>query len=256
MCTVVIRVPEPGAGAVRVLAVRDEDPQRPWRPLGAWWPDRPTVRGIMDELAGGAWLAADDSGLAVLLNRAGGADGPVLTSRGHLVLDSLAGRHLPRPLTTLGFNLVKVTADGARVTSWQGGTPQVIDLAPGTHMMAHDDVNDPATARVMAWLDAFAAAPTAAGSDGRWWDGWLTILAESTDLGPLDDRAIIRDNRPHGYPTLSLLVSVASVSQDGVEVSMATLDEPGRWNDRGLQMSQGPTHPATCAPRLPGSRVP
>lgn len=236
MCTVVIRVPEPGAGDVRMLAVRDEDPQRPWRPLGPWWPDRPNVRGVMDELAGGAWLAADDATLAVLLNRAGGADVPAPTSRGSLVLDSVARRPLPHPLTTLGFNLIQAAGDGVRVTSWQGGTPKVVDLAPGTHMVAHDDVDDPATARVGAWLDAFAAAPTAAGSGGRWWDDWLAILAESTDLGPLDDRAIIRDNRAHGYPTLSLLVSVASVSREGVDVSMATLDDPGRWNGRGLRL--------------------
>ncbi|HNV09837.1 MAG TPA: NRDE family protein [Propionibacteriaceae bacterium] len=237
MCTVVIRVPEPGAGPVRVLAVRDEDPQRPWRSLGAWWPDRPAVRGVLDELAGGAWLAVDDSNLAVLLNRAGGAEGPDVTSRGSLVLDALAGRALPDPLTTLGFNLVQVTADGVRVTSWEGGAPRVVDLAPGTHMIAHDDVDDPATARVAAWLDAFASAPTTPGPDGRWWDAWLAVLAASTGVGPLDDRAIIRDNRVHGYPTLSLLVSVASVGRGGVEVGMATLDDPGRWNDLSLQSS-------------------
>ena len=79
MCTVVIRVPQ--RGPLRVLAIRDEDPQRPWRPVGAWWPDRPTVRGIMDELAGGAWMAADGSTFAVLLNRAGGHHGPDVTSR-------------------------------------------------------------------------------------------------------------------------------------------------------------------------------
>jgi hypothetical protein len=56
----------------------------------------------MDELAGGAWLAADHSTLAVLLNRAGGADGPVLTTRGALVLDAVDRRPLPDPLTTLG----------------------------------------------------------------------------------------------------------------------------------------------------------
>ena len=68
MCTVVIRVPTAGGGPVRVLAVRDEDPSRPWRPLGPWWPKLPQVRGVKDELAGGAWLAADDTRLAVLLN--------------------------------------------------------------------------------------------------------------------------------------------------------------------------------------------
>ncbi|MGA4670642.1 NRDE family protein [Propionibacteriaceae bacterium Y1923] len=234
MCTVVVRVPEPGAGPVRVLAVRDEDPARPWRPLDTWWPDAPGVRGIMDELAGGAWLAADDTTLAVLLNRAGGACGPEVTSRGSLVLDAVAGRPLPDPLTTLGFNLVRVSAEAARVTSWEGGSPRVVDLAPGTHMVAHDDVDDPTTARISAWLDDFAAAPTEGDGESPWWGDWLDVLARTTSIGPTDDRAIIRDNRIHGYPTLSLLVSVASVDADGVEVGMATLERPGHWNDLSL----------------------
>lgn len=232
MCTVVIRVPQ--RGPLRVLAIRDEDPQRPWRPVGAWWPDRPTVRGIMDELAGGAWMAADGSTFAVLLNRAGGHHGPDVTSRGALVLNTVQGRPLPDPLTTLGFNLLRVTPGGARVTSWESGTPRVVDLAPGTHMIAHDDVDDPVTARVAAWRDAFAAAPTVPDSDGRWWAAWLAVLAGSTDLDPGDDRAIIRDNRTHGFPTLSQLVSVVSVGSDGVDMRMSTLRIPGRWNDLHL----------------------
>ncbi len=231
MCTVVIRVPEPGTGPVRVLAVRDEDPGRAWRPWGAWWPERPGVRGVMDELAGGAWLAADHSTLAVLLNRAGGADVPVPTSRGALVLDAVDRRPLPDPLTTLGFNLVQVTATGATIVSWEGGSPRVVDLPPGTHMIAHDDVDDPNTPRISTWRDAFAAASTSADTNVHWWDDWLTVLARSTELDPTDDRAIIRDNRPHGYPTQSLLVSVASLSSDGVDVRMAALDAPGRWDD-------------------------
>lgn len=228
MCTVVVRVPEPGAGPFRLLAVRDEDPRRPWRPLGAWWPDHPTVRGVLDELAGGAWLAADDRRLAVLLNRAGGADVPAPTSRGSLPLDAVAGRPLSSPLTTLGFNLVTADASGVSVASWDGGEPRLTDLAPGTHMVAHGEVDDPATPRIAAWRDAFAAIPTD-GGDG-WWDGWLTVLAESARLAPTDDRAIIRDNRPHGYPTLSLLVAVASLDADRVDVATGTLDRPGIWN--------------------------
>ena len=134
---------------------------------------------------------------------------------------------------TLGFNLIQVTA-GARVVSWEGGAPKVVDLRPGTHMIAHDDVDDPRTPRITAWRDAFAAASTSADADGHWWDGWLAVLARSSEIDPTDDRAIIRNNRPHGYPTLSLLVSVASLSSEGVEVRMAALDEPGRWNDLTL----------------------
>ena len=39
MCTVVIRVPESPSAPTRVLAIRDEDPERPWNPLGRWWPE-------------------------------------------------------------------------------------------------------------------------------------------------------------------------------------------------------------------------
>ncbi|MBB1512490.1 NRDE family protein [Tessaracoccus sp. MC1627] len=230
MCTVVIRVPEPGEGPVRVLAVRDEDPERPWLPWGAWWPDRPSVRGVRDELAGGAWLAADGSRLAVLLNRAGGADVPVPTSRGSLVLDAVAGRPLPEPLTTLGFNLVEAHAEGARVTSWEGGRPSVTDLAPGTHMVAHEDVDDPTTPRIAQWLGRFATTATDDRGDGRWWEAWLRVLEESARLEAADDRAIIRDNRPHGYPTLSLLVAVASLDASGIRVATDALARPGQWN--------------------------
>ena len=153
MCTVVIRVPEPSSGdGVRILAVRDEDPARPWRPLGRWWPEHPEVLGIQDVLAGGAWLAATDERVAVLLNRAGGAVGDRIESRGTLVMGSVTGHAVPDPLRTLGFNLVEATPDGARVTAWEGGSPRVVDLTPGTHMLAHDDVDDPSTARVLAWL--------------------------------------------------------------------------------------------------------
>ncbi|UJP09777.1 NRDE family protein [Microbacterium sp. KUDC0406] len=99
MCTVVIDT-EPGSA--RLLAVRDEDPQREWDDLGAWWPERyPGVIGIRDRRAGGAWLAVDPTTrrLAVLLNRADLLDVPAdqLASRGSLVLESVAGRS-PRAL--------------------------------------------------------------------------------------------------------------------------------------------------------------
>ncbi len=233
MCTVVIRVPEPSSGdGVRILAVRDEDPARPWRPLGRWWPEHPEVLGIQDVLAGGAWLAATDERVAVLLNRTGGAVGDRIESRGTLVMGSVTGHAVPDPLRTLGFNLVEATPDGARVTAWEGGSPRVVDLTPGTHMLAHDDVDDPSTARVLAWRDEFAATPT----DGdTWWRGWLELLARPATLDPTDDRAIVRDNRPHGYPTLTLLVCAASLGADGVTAEMATLREPGHWNDLDLR---------------------
>lgn len=233
MCTVVVQVPQNPADPIHLLAVRDEDPQRAWDPPGPWWPDeRPGVIGVRDARAGGAWLAADPAAgrLAVILNR---HDVPGATaSRGAVVLDAVGGS-IPhdRPETN-GFNLVVVTADGdaagVKVVSWDGGAVRETVLAPGVHMVAHDEVDDPATPRIARWLPEFAAStPTD--------DDWLAVLRRSAALEPTDDRAIVRDNRPHGVPTLSLLVCTATVSQGGIALAYRALDHPGHWNDLDLQ---------------------
>lgn len=242
MCTVIVHVPSEPDTPVRLLAVRDEDPQRSWDPLGPWWPELPHVVGVRDRRAGGAWLAADtDAGkVAVILNRADVVpdDGEPLASRGHIVLDALAGepdgaREPAAAPRTHGYNLVEATADGVRVTMWDGASVRELELPPGIHMIAHDDVDDPETARIAAWRPAF---PVPAPDDARWWEGWLDVLERTSAVGSVDDRAIVRDNRPFGYPTLSLLVCAASVGPrhpDGTaraEVRYGEFDAPGTWN--------------------------
>ncbi|KQZ82242.1 hypothetical protein ASD56_15335 [Microbacterium sp. Root166] len=238
MCTVIIRVPETPGEPTRVLAVRDEDPGRPWNPLGRWWPEaHDGVVGVRDVRAGGAWLAADPSArrLAVLLNRADVSSRPEseLVSRGGIVLDAVAGRLPEAEPATHGFNLVTVDPAGAQVLTWDGALLRTEELAPGTHMIAHDDVDDPATPRIVRWLDEFRAAEPA--PDHLWWTPWIEVLERSTTLESTDDRAIIRDNRPLGYPTLSLLACVASISADGIDVRYGELNEPGHWG--GLDLS-------------------
>lgn len=237
MCTVVVRVPHTADEPTRVLAIRDEDPGRPWNPLGRWWPEpHDGVIGVRDARAGGAWLAADPTTarLAVLLNRADVSTRPEseLVSRGGIVLESVAGRSPGGEPRTHGFNLVEVTGPRARVTTWDGARLQTRDLEPGTHMIAHDDVDDPSTPRIARWLDEFRASELAAG--GHWWLPWLEVLERSTELPPTDDRAIIRDNRPYGYPTLSLLACVASVSATDVDVHYGELTRPGAWGGLDL----------------------
>lgn len=231
MCTVIVRVPDDPAEPTRVLAVRDEDPGRAWDPPGHWWPHLPDVVGVHDVRAGGAWLAADETAgrLAVILNRreVPGATG----SRGAIVLDAVEGREPTAPRTN-GFNLVTVGQGVTRVTSWDGASVRRTTLAPGVHMIAHDDVDDPATPRIARWLRDFAASEL---GTAPWWRGWLGVLAGTARLDPTDDEAIVRDNRPHGVPTLSLLVCAASVGDDGVEIVSGTLDRPGQWNDLDLR---------------------
>ncbi|GGH45421.1 NRDE family protein [Microbacterium album] len=231
MCTVVVRVPASPHEPVRLLAVRDEDPHRPWNPLGAWWPDRPGVVGVQDRLAGGAWLAAKPGRLAVLLNRAGDPDLPAdaIESRGGIVLDSVEGAAPTGRPRTLGFNLVEVDGTTVTATGWDGHDLRRVTLGPGTHMLAHDDVDDPTTARIRMWLGAFTEAPTDVPGDA-WWEPWREVLAATARLSPSDDRAIVRDNRAHGYPTLSLLACVASVRPGEADVRYAELESPGHWN--------------------------
>lgn len=236
MCTVVIRVPESAGQPTRVLAIRDEDPERPWNPLGRWWPEaHEGVVGVRDARAGGAWLAADpDTGrLAVLLNRADVSTRPEseIVSRGGIVLDAVAGRSPAADPRTHGFNLVEVDGSHARVVTWDGERLRTVELAPGTHMIAHDDVDDD-TPRIESWLGAFRHAEPDDG--GRWWMPWLDVLEQSTTLDSTDDRAIIRDNRPHGFPTMSLLACVASVSPEGIDVHYGELAEPGHWGGLDL----------------------
>jgi uncharacterized protein with NRDE domain len=237
MCTVVIRIPERSGDPTLVLAIRDEDPERPWNPLGRWWPEpHAGVVGVRDARAGGAWLAADPAAgrLSVLLNRADVSTRPEseLVSRGGLVLESVAGRSPQGAPATHGFNLVEVHGSRARVLTWDGDSLREIELAPGTHMIAHEDVDDPATPRIERWLGEFRSQAPA--DDERWWMPWVEVLERSAALESTDDRAIIRDNRPYGFPTLSLLACVASVSDEGVEARYGELREPGRWGGLDL----------------------
>ncbi|MGF6822933.1 hypothetical protein M2317_001840 [Microbacterium sp. ZKA21] len=221
VCTVVIDVAD--AGSSRLLAVRDEDPQRAWDHVGAWWPaEYPGVIGIRDRRAGGAWLAVNpaEHRLAVLLNRADVLDLPDAASRGSLALESVMGRSPTGIPQMHGFNLLEATPDAARVISWDGIALRETPIAPGVHMIAHDDLDDPATARIAAWLPRFRATDP---------DAWVPLLAETTELSAEDDRAIIRDNRPHGYPTQSLLFCTATVSDAGVQVHDEALPSPGHW---------------------------
>jgi hypothetical protein len=252
MCTVIVHVPEAADEPLRLLAVRDEDPARPWDALGDWWPDDyPGVVGVRDVRANGAWLAASpgDHRLAVLLNRADVDSIPddAVVSRGGLVLESVAGRSPGAHPRTHGFNLVEVDGGRVSVTSWDGVQTRTTALEPGTHMIAHDDVDDASTPRIARWLAPFAhahaapetdaSAPAVAdldeprpGGEGDWFAPWLSLLEASAHLPPTDDEAIIRDNRPHGYPTLSLLVCTATIGPDGVDLAYGAFDQPGRWN--------------------------
>lgn len=228
VCTVVIDVPAAPGDPVRLLAVRDEDRDRPWRGLGPWWPDRPGVLGVRDDRAGGAWLTVDPDRrrLAVLLNRedlSSRTDDEVV-SRGAIALDALGGG-IPDHPPTRGFNLVEVDATGARLVEWDGLAVRRTPLSPGTHMVAHHAVDDAGTPRIARWLEEFRRAGLAA--DSAWWEPWMRVVEQSTH-DPAS--AILRHDAHDGLVLESLLVCAASIGPDGVEMREARLAEPGHWD--------------------------
>ena len=240
MCTVIVEVPADPRHAARLLAVRDEDPARPWDAPGPWWPSaHPGVIGVRDRRADGAWLAADRGAgrLAVILNRAEevvSADGGPLASRGGIVLDSVAGTPPQDPPATAAFNLIEAHGASVSMTSWNGSELRRERLSPGIHMVAHHELDDPRTPRIVRWRPAFEALASTGDPAlpfREWSAEWIAALARSSELDPADDRAIIRDNSAHGFPTLSLLACVAEVREHGLELASAPLAEPGRWGD-------------------------
>lgn len=235
MCTVVIEVPSDANAGVRLLAIRDENPAREWDAPGEWWPDEhPGVIGVRDRQANGAWLATDPAHgrLSVMLNRFDPNPPPPpvggFASRGALVLDTVTGASLDAAPRTPNFNLVTVSPEGAVVSTWSEGVVTHQLLAPGMHMIAHHGVNDTAnTARIAQWLPEFQRLT---GLDDEWQAEWIATLSRTTELAADDERAILRDNRPYGAPTQSLMVCIAEVFAEHVRLDTAVLAEPAATN--------------------------
>jgi hypothetical protein len=227
---------------LRLLGVRDELTNRPWRPPARHWPGLPLIGGI-DDQAGGTWLAVDPGipRVACLLNARGQfADPAGRRSRGELplraaadgpgVLGELAGD--PAVLAAYDpFILICATTDSVSVLTWQGAehgdggsTPAsaplaVRELAAGTHLFTNaghaypagpgDPAGEP---KAVHFAEKFAAARPAADpalSVAEAWGDWLT-LAAGDGLDPADPAAIVvgrdlPDGRVYGSTSMTLI---------------------------------------------------
>ncbi len=213
MCTLIFGWNVLGPGSIVLGANRDEDPGRPSDPPRAL-SVRPSVVGGRDGVAGGTWLAIRDgwTAIAVLNRRPAPADrrsvdapshpGVAPRSRGLLALDIariepgldrdafrgaalLEAQRAIREEPYAPFTLACVSPSGGWVLSRDDDSPaQVVEPAPGWHVVTHealDSASEPRTASLLAALHGFAPA-TALEAEARLLE-LLSRHGEGTD-GP------------------------------------------------------------------------
>jgi hypothetical protein len=234
VCTVIVSFAPEAALPVILLGLRDEAVDRPWDPPGAWWPDLgPSVRGVRDREAGGAWLATNEAPAraAVVLNRHEQLTEPDggFTSRGVLPLQAVTGALTgPAHPATRAFNLVSADATHVEFTRWDGEGVQTRELPAGIHMITHEGPDVPSVPRELRWLPEFRRATRPAGSlESGTWDAWLAILRSSSHLATNDPEALFRSDTIDGHHYASLSVSLLALGADGVWLRHARLAEPG-----------------------------
>jgi len=165
------------------------------------------VLSPLDRRAGGTWWGINSHGVfAAITNRPTRVLDPTRRSRGQLVIDALAhgsaraatdvlagiGRDLYNP-----FNLFLADATDAAAIVYDG-TPRVMSLAPGVHVVGNADPNAREVAKIRRTLEraeAVAAGPTEQIADG------LTAICRSHEAGddPLASTCVHRG----GYGTRS-----------------------------------------------------
>lgn len=260
MCTLVI-LRRPGhRWPLLIAANRDEMADRPWRPPGRHWPDRPAVIGGLDELAGGTWCAMNDDGVvAAVLNRINTlGPAPGLRSRGELPLEALdhAEAHLAaaaladlNPQAYRPFNLF---VGDAREAFWVrlrdgddegggGAGVDVLEIPEGFSMLTAYDRNDMRSPRIRRYLPRFRAACVPDPDRGDW-SAWMALLAQrehDVESGPGGAMNVVTQT---GFGTVcSSLIALAAATdldEDDPDVGIRPLwlfaawtDAPGDYTD-------------------------
>jgi len=214
MCTLVILRRPNHDWRVLVAANRDEMRNRPSRPPGRHWDDRPEVVAGLDETGGGSWLGMNDHGLiAAVMNREGTLGAlPGKRSRGELVLEALdhaAAGEAAGALADLHpdayrpFNLVIADPRDAYWLRHGGdGEIRVHPIPPGLHMLTAAELDDPRNPRIRTYFESFrkAALPD---PEGEVWDEWASLLASRYHPAGTEPTAAMNLDLPSGFGTVS-----------------------------------------------------
>ncbi len=214
MCTLVILRQPDSDWPVLITANRDEALQRPWRPPGRHWPDRPHVVGGYDEVAEGTWLALNDFGVVAAMMNRRGTLGQMAgkRSRGELVLEALDHADAGEAAIALadlnagayrGFNMVVADNRDAYWLANRENDSGIIEVKPlpvGLSMLTAGDRNDPTSPRITQYLPKFEAAPAPDPAAGDW-AAWEALMAsKGGPSGPMGDMCVVTDV---GFGTLS-----------------------------------------------------
>jgi transport and Golgi organization protein 2 len=245
MCTLVI-LRRPGhRWPVLIGANRDEMIDRPSKPPGRHWPDRPELVAGLDLLAGGSWLGINDWGVAAaVLNRHGSlGPSPGQRSRGELVLEALdhadAGAAAAAlsdldPAAYRTFNLI-VADESQGFWLRHGGGPRIErkPLKDGLSMIAAGDLDDLVTRRLELALPAFRAWPVPE-PDNDDWSSWESLLG-STRAPPNEPPTAAMRFRTDGYGTVSSAL-IGVPARDGTDFRPVFrfaewLPNPSPWHD-------------------------
>lgn len=228
MCTLVVLRRPAATWPLLLAANRDELRDRPSRPPGRHWQDRPHVRGGLDLEAGGTWLGVNEDGLvAAVLNRRGTLgrqDGK--RSRGELVLEALdhaEAYHAAEALRALDpnayrpFNLVVADAIDAFWVRHAGDSRiTAMPVPEGVHMIAHGELDDLTSARVRRYLPQFRFVPPPEPERGDW-ATWTDLLADRGPEGgdPREAMCIVTDG-PYGTVSSALVALTRHVTEPHV----------------------------------------
>ncbi len=247
MCTLIFGRDVLGPGSVVLGANRDEDSGRPSDPPRAL-STRPPVVGGRDGVAGGTWLAIRDGWTAIaVLNRrpapperrSGATPHPGVAprSRGLLALDVarvepdidrdafrgaalLEAQRAIREEPYAPFTLACLGPTGGWVLTRDDDAPaQVVEPAPGWHVVTHealDSASEPRTASLLAALHGFAPT-TALEAEARLLE-LLSRHGEGTDGPAARDPA----NAPTGAAAAALVGVPAVCIHRGRMVTVST----------------------------------
>ncbi len=218
MCTVVILRRSGHPWPLVLGANRDEQLDRPWRPPARHWQDRPEVVAGLDELGGGSWMGINDWGVvACILNRRGTL-GPQddKRSRGEIVLDALDHEDAVAAADALahldgrayrGFNLVIADNRDAfwlKLDETEGPDVTVNEIPEGLSMLTAEELNDPTSDRIGAYLPRFSTAPVPDPS-ARDWSAWQALMGAGAGDGAPFSAMCFRSETGFGTSSSALL---------------------------------------------------